>query len=141
MATLNFNAENVEPNTGFDPIPAGRYNLMVEDTDMCETKAGNGHYLKITFKVIEGEYVNRFIWLNLNLDNPNPKAVEIAQRELSGLCRACGKMSIEDSEELHGEIVSGQVKIKPGTDGYSPSNTVGAFKEPVTSGESVAPWE
>lgn len=128
MAKLNFNAENVEPNTGFDALPVGRYALLIDSTEMCQTKAGDGHYLKITFKVVEGPYVNRLIWLNLNLDNPNPKVVEIAQRELSGICRAVGLMQIDDSEELHGHVLSGQVTIQKGTGGYSDTNKVSGFK-------------
>lgn len=143
MAKLNFNAENIEPNTGFDALPVGRYNLMIQDTDMIETKAGDGHYLKITFKVIDGNYVNRLLWLNLNLDNPSEKAVEIAQRELSGLCRAVGLMQIEDSEELHGMVVSGHVTIQKGTGGYSDTNKVSGFKpvgnSAVGDGENP-PW-
>jgi hypothetical protein len=144
MATLNFNAANVEPATGFDVIPPGRYNVMIVDSDMVETKAGTGHYLKLTFKVLEGEYINRLIWANLNLDNPNPKAVEIAQRELSGICRACGLTEIDDSQELHGIPMSGQVKIQKGTGGYDDSNTISGFKpiDDAATGDAPAspPW-
>jgi hypothetical protein len=140
MANLNFDATTVEPNTGFDPIPPGRYNVMLTDSDYMPTKAGDGHYLKLTFKVIEGEYINRLIWSNLNLDNPNPKAVEIAQRELSALCRACDRLQIDDSQELHGIPISAQVKIRKGTGGYADQNTISAFKPAVEGDNTSPPW-
>ena len=43
MATLNFNANEVEPSTGFDPIPAGKYQAVITDSEMKPTKTGNGH--------------------------------------------------------------------------------------------------
>src|SRR5690606_36007197 len=55
------------------------------------------------------------IWRNLNLDNPNKTAVQIANQELAELCRACGfPGGIEDSEELHGIRFTAEVDIKKG---------------------------
>jgi hypothetical protein len=42
---------------------------------------------------------NGVIWSRLNLDNP--KAVEIARRDLSAICRAVGVLTPGDSSELH----------------------------------------
>jgi hypothetical protein len=141
MASLNnFNAAEVSPGNDFEPIPAGRYNVIITDSEMVTTKAGDGEYLKLTFKVLEGDHVGRLIWTNLNLDNPNPKAVEIAQRELSAICRAVDVMTPEDSTELHGIPLSGMVKIRKGTDGYADQNTISGFKEPVEEGDNSAPW-
>jgi hypothetical protein len=141
MAQLQFDATTVEPSSDFAPIPPGRYNVMITDSDMVQTKAGDGHYLKLTFKVIDGDYTNRLIWSNLNLDNPNPKAVEIAQREFSAICRACNMLQIEDSQELHGIPISGQVKIRKGTGGYSDQNTISGFKEASDSeAGDTPPW-
>lgn len=137
-----FNANTVEPAGSIEPIPPGRYTVMITDSDFVQTKAGDGHYLKLTFKVIDGEYINRLIWTNLNLDNPNPKAVEIAQRELSAICRAVDVLEVEDSQQLHGIPMSAQVKIRKGTDGYADQNTISGFKPTSdSSGEpEAAPW-
>lgn len=144
MAELNFDATTVKPNVGFEPIPNGRYNVVITDSDMKATSKGDGHYLKLTFKILDGEFVNRLVWKNLNLDNPNEKAVEIAQSDLSNICRACGLGVIADSQELHGIPMSGQVRIKPGSGGYGPSNDVNDFKEPIDSSAAAtteaAPW-
>ncbi len=89
MVNLNgFDATTVEPTTDYDPIPAGKYLAVITDSEMKSTKSGNGEYLELTFQIIEGEFKNRNQWARLNLDNPNPKAVQIAQGELSAICRA-----------------------------------------------------
>lgn len=140
MAELNFNAKEVAPSEGFEPIPPGRYNVMITDSEMKETKAGTGSYLKLTFRVEDEQYKGRLIWSNLNLDNPNPKAVEIAQRDLSAICRACGLDMIEDSVELHGITISGQVKIRPAQGEWAAQNEINGFKGAVTDEAESAPW-
>ncbi len=70
MANLNnFNANNVEPQTEFDAIPAGKYLAVITSSEMKPTKSGNGAYLELTFDVIEGEFKGRKLWARLNLDN------------------------------------------------------------------------
>ena len=102
MADLRgFDAAQVEPTTPFDPIPAGKYVAVITESEMKPTKAGTGHYLELSFQIVEGEYKNRFLWARLNLDNPNATAVQIARGELSAICRAVGVMAPNDSTELH----------------------------------------
>jgi hypothetical protein len=103
--------------------------VVIKESDVKETKRGDGQYLKLTFEIIEGDYAGRRIWSNLNLVNPNEKAVEIAQRELAGICKACGfSETPEDSMELHGIPMEATVKIQPGSGDFGPSNTISYFK-------------
>ena len=89
MADLRgFDANQVEPSADFEPIPAGKYEAVITESEMKPTKAGTGHYLQLTFQVVEGEFKNRLLWARLNLDNPNATAVQIARAELSAICRA-----------------------------------------------------
>ena len=102
MANLNgFDAREVDPAVGFDPIPAGKYLAVITESEMKPTKSGVGQYLQFTFQVIEGEYKGRLLWARLNLDNPNALTVKIARAELSAICRAVGVMAPKDSVELH----------------------------------------
>ena len=113
MADLgNFNANEVEPATDFEPIPAGKYLAVITDSEMKPTKAGTGHYLELTLQIIEGQYKNRLLWARLNLDNPNATAVQIARAELSSICRAVGVMAPKDSVELHNLPLVVTVKCK-----------------------------
>lgn len=79
MANLQgFNANDVEPASEFEPIPAGRYLAVVVESEMKPTKAGTGNYLQLTFQIIEGPFNNRLLWARLNIDNPNDTARKIA---------------------------------------------------------------
>lgn len=102
MAELDgFNAEEVEPSTAFDAVPPGWYTAIITESEWKETRAGTGRYLALTLEIVDGQFANRKIWANLNLNNPNEKAVEIAQRDLSAICRAVGVLKPRNSEELH----------------------------------------
>ena len=102
MANLNgFDANDVDPATEFEPLPQGKYLVVIIDSEMKPTKSGSGHYLELTFQVVNGPYANRLLWSRLNLDNPSMQAVEIARGELSAICRAVGVMTPRDSVELH----------------------------------------
>ncbi|MCR9090864.1 MAG: DUF669 domain-containing protein [Proteobacteria bacterium] len=104
MATLGntFDANNVEPSQPRDPVPPGDYLAQIAWSEFKTTKRGDGQYLELEFEVLEPEeFAGRKFWDRLNLDNPNAKAVEIAERTLSSICRAAGVMQVEDSEQLH----------------------------------------
>ena len=138
MAKIGFDATNVAPMQNFDPIPAGDYVAVITDSDIKQTRAGTGHYLALTFEVTEGPAKGRKVWANLNLQNPNPKAVEIAQRELSAICHAVGALKVQDSQELHYKPMTIRVDIEA-RDGYSPSNSIKAYK-PANAAVGAAPF-
>ncbi|MCP4594524.1 MAG: DUF669 domain-containing protein [bacterium] len=148
MANLNgFNANEVEPSTDFEVIPAGKYLAVITDSEMKPTKSGNGHYLELTFQVIEGEYKNRLLWARLNLDNPNEQAVRIARGELSAICRAVGVMAPKDSAELHNLPQLVTVKCKKREDTGDVVNEIkGYAKKEATQGQpqqatsNTPPW-
>lgn len=111
-----FDATQVEPATEFAPIPRGRYLVCVEKSEMKTTRDSTGQYLELAFKVLDGEHNGRVVFARLNLVNHNPKATEIAYRELSAICRACGAMQISDSAELHNRPMVIQVELESGQD-------------------------
>lgn len=144
MSNLGFNAEEVEPNDDFQPLPAGEYKVMVTDSEMKENSKGTGSYLQLRLDVIEGEYENRVVFDRLNLQNTNQTAVEIAQRQLSALCRAVGVMQPQDSSDLHDKPLIAKIGIQPARDGYEASNNVKTYKScdgaaPASSGASSKP--
>ncbi len=137
MATLSFNAEDFVEAQRFEPIPEDLYKAVIIDSEMRETKKGTGSYLMLNFEVLEGPHAGRWVTNNLNLDNPSEKTVEIAQRELSSICRALGKKSISDSEELHHKALMIKVVIQPGRGEYGPSNQIKAYS-PADQLQAVA---
>ena len=101
MASLNFNAQEVDPAVGFELIPAGKYLAAITESEMKPVKAGGGEYLQLTFQILEGECKGRLLWTRLNLENSNATTVRIARAELSAICRAAGVLAPKDSTELH----------------------------------------
>lgn len=129
-----FNAREVEPNSGYEPMPAGSYTVMITASEMKKTSAGDGEYLSLTFKVLdEGEFNGRTVWSNLNLINPNDKAVEIAQKELSSIMHAVDMLDATDSQELHGIPMKARIKVRPAQGGYDARNEISFFKPLVES--------
>lgn len=128
MVQLNFDANTVAPTEAFDPIPAGWYKGQIIESEMKPTKAGDGSYLSLTIQVLEGEFNNRRIFTNLNLDNKNPIAVEIAYRTLSAICHATGVVQVQDSQQLHNLPFEFKVSVKPAENGYEAGNDVKGFR-------------
>lgn len=137
--TDGFNAEDVSPAGSYDPLPDGWYAALIDSSEVKQTKAGNGEYLALRFKIVEGDFENRTVFTNLNLVNPNAQAVEIARRTFSSICHAVGVLNPEDTSELHGIPMSIKIKLRPATDQYAASNDVTGFKA-LTEGDSNAPW-
>jgi len=139
MANLNgINANQVEPATDFEPVPAGRYVAVITASEMKPTRSGNGAYLELTFQVIEGEFKNRLLWTRLNLDNPNPLTVKIARSELSALCRAVGVLEPKDSCELHNLPLVISVQQKTDSDGEVRNEIKGFAKRETANGTKPA---
>jgi hypothetical protein len=129
MAILNFNANEVDPASSFDPIPAGKYVAAITASEMKPTKAGTGHYLELTFELLDGPHKSRQLWARLNLDNPNPKAVQIAQGELSAICRSVGVMQAQDSSQLHNLPLCIKVACKKREDTGDITNEIRGFQK------------
>lgn len=129
MAQLNFDATQVNPDQSFEPIPAGWYNMMITESEMKPTKDGNGAYLQVTLKVVDGQYVGRQVFDRLNLQNQNPVAAEIAYKRLSAYCHATGVIQVQDSQQLHGIPFKARVSVRTDSTGqYEPSNEIKAVK-------------
>ena len=151
MADLRgFDANTVEPNGDFEPIPAGKYLAVITESELKPTKAGTGHYLQLTFQVVEGPCQNRLLWARLNIDNPNAQARKIAEGELSAICRAIGVLAPNDSVELHNLPLVIHVRCKKRTDtgeivnevkGYSKKDSPPPPASATPAANSTPPWK
>jgi len=95
-----FDATGIEPTTAYEILPAGKYRAQIVESEMRVTKNGMGQYLWLMLDILEGPQQGRKVFDQLNLVNANPTTVEIAQRTLSAICHATGKLQVNDSEEL-----------------------------------------
>jgi len=138
MSAINFDANQVQPQTDFAPLPAGDYLAMIIDSEMKATKTGRGQYLALTLQVIDGPMANRLLWDRLTLVHDNPKTVEIAQRALSAICHAVGVLQVTDSAQLHNRPLVVRVKYVEDQQ-YGPKNEVGGYKPANGQGGHPAP--
>lgn len=100
MSNLSGFKANDVPESSFSAMPEGMYAVIATASDRKPTKAGTGEYLQFTIDVLDEKYNTKKLWSRLNLWNPNPTAVTIAQQELAALCKAVGVLEPEDSAEL-----------------------------------------
>lgn len=113
-----------EPSSSYQPLPAGRYEMEIVETDYMPAISGKGMVLKCKAQIVGGEYDARPFYINYNLENSNDQAQEIGQRDFAGLRRATGVLAPEDSSELHfkqfGVKIGVQEKKIKGPDGKKP---------------------
>ena len=136
MANLGatFDATAVEPAAGRTALPPGEYLAAIARSSVGPTKGGDGTKAELEFEVLDGVHKGRRFWVTLNLRNPNQQTVEIAQRDLSAICHAAGKLRVSDTEELHNIPVKVSLGVK--TDSYGTKNVTKGYRPaaPATGG-------
>lgn len=157
MATLNFNAQAVQPaQNNFAPIPAGVYTAQIVESEIRALKSGNGEALALQFEILGNQYSGRKIFANLNINHTNKDAERISQEQLSAICHAVGVLQLQDSSQLHHKPLNIRVKIRK-QDGYEDRNEISGYdaatgavagspnpsqaQAPATGGAPRKPWE
>ena len=133
MAILNFNANEIDPSQPFELLPPGEYTVIIESSEMKDTKKGTGEYLELVYRVLDEKHNGRKLWDRLNIINANTTAQEIAQRSLSAICHAVNVLNPKDSEELHDKPFIVKVGIQPANDAYDASNVIKGYKPAQTT--------
>ena len=151
MANLNnFNANEVEPNVGFEPVPADKYIAMISSSEMKPTKNGDGSYLELELTILDGPYKDRKVWDRLCLNHPNSQTVKIARGYLSAICRAVGVMQPKDSCDLHNIPMLITVKCKKRDDngeitnevrGYTKKESAAGKPQQAAPTDNTPPWK
>lgn len=128
-AIINFDANTVAPDQGAqDAIPAGWYNVLIDQSDVKPTKDGTGHFLEMRHKVMDGAYAGKYVYARLNLRNANPTAQEIGYKQLSAVCHAVGVLQVQDSAQLHNIPLKIKVKLRAASGEYEASNEISSWK-------------
>ncbi len=136
---MNFDANTVPPAETREAVPEGWYSVVITESEMRPTRDQQGHYLNLTFKVIAGQYQGAVVYDRLNLHNSSEKAVEIAFRTLSSICRATGQMVIQDTQQLHNHPLEAKVTLREaghGADGkmYPETNEIAGYRAQGSGG-------
>jgi hypothetical protein len=114
-------------NGNFEPLPAGWYSATISQSELKDTKAGNGQYIKLRYDITGPSHQGRVVFGNLNIKNPNPKAEEIGRAQLGDIMRAIGLAKVTDTDQLIGGEIVIKLEIKQ-DETYGASNEVKGFK-------------
>lgn len=104
------------------------------------TKAKTGELIEMQVRILEGEYKGRMLFERLNLVNPNPVAVDIANRTLNSICAACDLEDVEDTDDLHNIPMVITLTLNEATAQFAASNSIGSYTNPDKI-EGPLPWE
>lgn len=136
-----FDATTINPADQYEALPAGDYEAMATEAAIKPTKDGGGKYLELKLQVQSGQHQGRTLFDRLNLINRNPKAVEIAQRQMSQLCHATGVLQIgseADVQKLCFKPVVVKVTAKPDPE-RGMQNEVRGYKAKTAAAAGFAP--
>lgn len=130
MANLGetFRADDLPQDSGgFEPIPAGEYQVRISEADIKATKSGTGQYINMRLDVIGPTHSGRVVWAKLNIRNQNPKAEEIGRQQLGSVMRALGLSGLQDTDQLVGGMMTVKVSIRE-DEQWGAQNDVKAYK-------------
>jgi len=146
MAELHgfeFNPDAVSDRPVKTLLPVGEYVVEITDSDFKETKNGLGKYINFEFTVIDGEYVGRKFYENLNVVNKNDKTVEIANRALKDLLRSTNTLDkpFKNTAMLHNIPLKVRASMGKRSDNGEDENRFRFFaiSESVSSDASATP--
>lgn len=119
-----FNSQDLPEVASWAPIPDGWYRVSITGAILKPTKNGDGQYVSVSYTILGPQYEGRILFGNINIRNKNPKAQEIGLQNLNSIMRACGIVSLSDTDQLIGNNLEIKTKIQPEHDGYPASNNI-----------------
>lgn len=139
MSFLNINLNDLpEDENSYELIPEGWYSASIDAAEVATTKAGNGQYIKLKLKIFGPTNAGRFVFANVNIQNPNADAQRIGLGQLRSIMAAIGLNQVQDSDQLIGGQLMIKVGVKEGSNGYEAQNTVKGYKS-ISSNSTPRP--
>lgn len=128
--------------SGFDPVPSGRYAVVVHKTEMSETKnegkiPKGSPMVKIQLRIKDGEFADRLVFDQFVLPPPGYEKAAIMLGFFVKFLVALGYdetkikskgFNLANLDELNGKEAVATVALKPATDQYNESNEVKGYK-------------
>jgi hypothetical protein len=138
MAQLGQFDPDAVPDSERDLVPPGQYIAQIVESDLASTKSG-GTMLKLSLEIVDGPLARRMVWDQLNIENANVQAQQIAHQSLKKICKAVGHQGVlADSNDLHFKPMLIRVAIREDKTGqYGPQNQIKSY-DPV-QGAHVSP--
>ena len=125
---------NVKTESKYDVLPAGTYTFKCQEATVHDTKAGTGRYIKAKLRELKSGTI---LFMNFNIENPNPVAVEIGLGQLKSFLKGAGyhnPESLESLDDMIGLQCEAKTKIKE-DEKYGKSAEISYFKTPKEGAE------
>lgn len=149
MPTLmqQFDATQYDPSQGASQMPVGKHPVVIEASSIETNSKGDGGFLLLTLRIIDGPAKGQSGAYRLNLYNASQKAAEIAHRQMSALCHVIGVFRVQSSEQLHN--LPFVVEVEPQKDTPQYTQVVRVFdmagnepgKAPANNGAAAQPQQ
>jgi hypothetical protein len=93
-----FDPETQQGNS-WELLPDGDYVAEIVEAGVLSPKNGDGYYLALTWKVVEGDYEGRQVWQRITYLHSSDQAQTIGRKTLKDLCTSLGvNEHVEDVE-------------------------------------------
>lgn len=128
-------------------IPKGEYVGQVSESDYKPTKKGDGHYIMLTWKIVDGPYKDRTLTDFINVDNPNKLCRDIGNAAFAAIRIALfndKSKVVTDTAEMHGIPCKLGIDVdKEGTNNIVKKYTGMGVNTPAAGAASGggAPWQ
>ena len=128
MASFGTTINSNENRSEFAVLKAGAYHAEIISGEV-KTSSTGGTYVEFTFRIVEGENVNRQVRGRFNIINNNPEAARIGKQQLVGLADAVGIIDPSDTDPFIGKHCIINVTVRPAHDQYGESNEIKSYKK------------
>lgn len=109
------NLGEIDPDSGFEPIPPGEYVLIILETDVRSNSKNTGSFLEMKYQVASGPYAGQELRDYINVQHENKKAERIGIQRFAALCRAAGfpeNALVQDTAVLLNRQVRAEVDVE-----------------------------
>jgi hypothetical protein len=94
----DFDPESQEGNS-WELLPDDEYAAEIVEAAVAQPKSGDGYYIALVWKIIDGPYEGRQIWQRITFLHSSEQAQTIGRKTLKDLCTALGVTEhVEDVE-------------------------------------------
>lgn len=119
---------NVEASKEMGAVPPGQYPVVVDQASVEAGKTFGAKYIKVAYKITEGDYQDRMIFQMFNIQNPSDKAELIGKQQLKAMMLASGMNG--DQLETVSDLIGKRLVVKTGvrkSDQYGEQTVVKSF--------------
>jgi Protein of unknown function (DUF669) len=88
-----------QEGNSWDVMPVGEYVAQIVEASIQEPKSGDGCYLALTWKIVEGKFEGRQLWQRITFVHSSEQAQAIGRKTLKDLCVALDvNEQVDDAE-------------------------------------------